>query len=66
MLFNLASVVGWQVVTYVKQQQIDIDGVQENARQVTHDYAVGDWVYVEMTGIYRKLDYTKQRPYRIK
>ena len=30
-----------------------------------HDYAIGDRVYVEMTGIYRKLDYKKKVPYRI-
>ena len=30
-----------------------------------HDYAIGDRVYVGMTGIYRKLDYKKQGPYRM-
>ena len=30
-----------------------------------HDYAKGDKVYVEMTGIYHKLDYKKQVPYII-
>ena len=30
-----------------------------------HDYAMGNRVYVEMTGIYHKLDYNKQGPYRI-
>ena len=30
-----------------------------------HDYAIGDQVYVEMTGIYRKLDYKKQGLYII-
>ena len=45
---------------------MDIYNVLENARRVTYDYAVGDLVYVEMTGIYRKLDYKKQGTYRIK
>ena len=31
-----------------------------------HDYAIGDQVYVEMTGIYHKLDYKKQGPNIIK
>ena len=65
MFFNLASVVDWQVVTAAKQHQVDIDNVIENAIQVTHEYTIGDQVYVEMTGIYLKLDYKKQGPYRI-
>ena len=65
MLFNLASVIYWRVVTSVKQHQVDIDNFIENYRQVTHDYAVGDQVFVEMTGIYLKLNYKKQGPYRI-
>ena len=47
-----------------KQRQVDIDNVQENARQVTHGYAIGDQVYVEITGIHKKLDYNKKEPYR--
>ena len=64
-LFNLASVVDWQVVTAVKQRQVDTDNVIENAKQVTNDYAIGDQVYVEMTGIYHRPDYRKQGPYII-
>ena len=63
MLFNLMSVVDWQVVTAASQRQVDIDNVRENARWVTHDYVIGNLVYVEMTGIYCKLDYKKQVPY---
>ena len=50
-LFNLASVVDWLVVTAAKQRQVDIDNVRENSKQVTHDYAIGDQVYVEITCI---------------
>ena len=64
-LFNLASVVDWQVVTAAKQRQVDIDNVRENSKQVTHDYGIGDQVYVEITSIYRKPDYKKQGQYRI-
>ena len=60
MLFNLTSVVNWRVVTAAKQQQVDIDNAQENARQVMHDYAISNRVYVEITGIYLKLNYRKQ------
>ena len=43
--------------------QVEIDNVRENYRRVMHDYAIGDRVYVEMTGIYCRLDYKKQGPY---
>ena len=46
MLFNLASVVDWRVVTAAKQRQVDIDNVRENPRRVTHDYEIGNRVYV--------------------
>ena len=65
MLFNLASVIDWQVVTPEKQRQVDIDNVIENAKQVTHDYAIGNLVYVKITCIYGKLEYSKQGPYII-
>ena len=65
MLLNLTSFVEWQVVTNMKQKQIDIDNLRGKSRRVTHDYAISDQVYAEMTGIYQKLDYRKQGLYRI-
>ena len=65
MLFDLALVVDWKVATATKQRQVDFANVRENYRQFTHDYVIGDRVYVEMTGIYHKPDYKKQGPYRI-
>ena len=59
MLCNLMPVVNWQVVTAAKDWQVDIDNVQENDRWIMHDYAIGNWVYVEINGIYLKLDYNK-------
>ena len=44
---------------------MDIDNLWENSRRVTHDYTVGDLVYVEMTDIYHTLYYKKQGTYRI-
>ena len=64
-LFYLAPVIDWRVVTATNQRQVDIDNVRENSKRVTHEYAVGDQVYLEMTGIYRKLDYRKNGPYII-
>ena len=65
MLFNLVSVVDWRVATAGKQRQLDTDNVRGNAKRVIHDYAICNQVYVETTGIYRKLDYKKHGPYRI-
>ena len=60
MIFNLTSIVDWCVITAVKQRQVDINNDRDNARRITHDYAIDGLVYVEMTGIYHKLDYNKQ------
>ena len=65
MLFNLTSVVDWRVLTAVNQRQVEIDNVRENAKRFTYDYEIRNQFYVEMTGIYRKLDYNKQEPYII-
>ena len=67
MLFNLISIIeiDWSIVTARRQRQVDIDNVGETARQVMHDYAIGNLVYVENTGIYQKLDYKKQGQYII-
>ena len=65
MLFNLTSVIYWRVTTAAKKHQADIDNVIENARQFTHDYAIGNQVYVEINGIYRKICYKKKVTYII-
>ena len=41
-LFNLPSVVDWRVAIADKQRQVEIDNFRKNAKQVTHDYAIGD------------------------
>ena len=65
MLFNFVSVIDWRVSTPAKQRQVDTGNVRERSKQFTHDYAIGDQVYVEMTGICRKIDVKKQGPYLI-
>ena len=64
-LFKLSSVFNWRVSTAAKQRKVDIINVRENAKRVTHDCAIDNQVYVDMTGIYRKIDYRKQGPYII-
>ena len=56
-IFSLASVVEWRVITASKQRQVDIDSVRENVRLITYDYEICDQFYVEMGGIYHKLYY---------
>ena len=58
MIFNLASVIDWRVITNGKQQQLETDNMRENARQVTNEYAIEDPVHGDMTGIYCKLYYS--------
>ena len=65
MILKLSSVVYLRVVTAKKQRQVDIDNVRENNARVTHDYAGGDLLYVEISGIYLKLDYKRQGLYII-
>ena len=65
MIFNLESVVDWKFATTENQRQVNIYNVCENSRQITHEYAIGDQVYVEMTGIYLKIDDKKQKLYII-
>ena len=61
-LFKLVSVVDWQVATAAQQRQVDIDYVRENSKWVTHDYDIGNQVYVKTTGIYFRIDNKKQGP----
>ena len=63
MIFNLVSVLDWRVINTENQRQVDIDNARENSGQVIHDYSISDQAYVEMNGIYRKLDYSKKGPY---
>ena len=61
-LFRLASLIDWRVVSTKNLRQEEIDNLRGNARRVTHDYAIGDRVYVEITDIYRKHNDEKQGP----
>ena len=56
---KLAPVLDWQVIATKKHQQAEIGNVGDNNKQVTNEYTVGNIVYVEITGIYSKLDYKK-------
>ena len=49
-IFKFVPVVYWSFITDINQQQVNIDNVNENAKQVRHDYAIGYLVYVDKTG----------------
>ena len=55
LIFNITSVVEWQVVTVNKKRHVNIYNARESTKQVIFDYAVGNIVYVNITGNYRKL-----------
>ena len=65
MIFNLVSIVNWQVITARKQRKFNIDNVHKNANQVGNNYDVGDLIYVDNIGIYCKIYYNKHVPYGI-
>ena len=50
---------------YASQIDRDIDNFQEKVKRVSHKYAIGNLSYVDITGIYRKLDYKKYGIYGI-
>ena len=64
-LFNLTSIVDWNVVTARKKWKYDIDNFCKNAMQVRYDYEIGDLAYMEMTHIHRILYCKKQGLYII-
>ena len=65
MLFNLTSIFYRHVLTARNQRKVDVDNVCKKSRQARHDYAMENIVYVEKTGIYRKLYDKNQGPYII-
>ena len=52
MLFNLMLIANCRILTTRKHQQFNVDNSCKNSSQVRHDYAVGDIVNVEKSGIY--------------
>ena len=42
----------WKGTTSKKQRQVGIDSVRKNDKWVSHDYTVGNLLYVDMNDIY--------------
>ena len=66
MIFNLASIVDWRVITARNHLQVEINNVLKNAKRVIFDYAMGNLVYLYKTRIYHRIYYNKYGPYIIK
>ena len=49
---NYFIFIDWQVITAKKQRLVDIDNVLKNARLVSHEYVVGNIVFMYNNGIY--------------
>ena len=60
---KLLTLFDWWVITSKKLQQFEIDKVWKSARQVSHDYAAGNILYVDMAVIYIKVYYKECGPY---
>jgi hypothetical protein len=54
MIFNIKTVVNWDLIRKRKQSQVDFDNSRENKRRVAYDYKVGQKVYLINTDIKRK------------
>jgi EamA domain-containing membrane protein RarD len=46
MIFNIKTVVNWDIIRKQKQSQVDFDNSRENKCRVAYDYKVGQKVYL--------------------
>ena len=65
MIFNIQTVVYWDLLCKRKQSQVDFDNMRENKRRVAFDYKVGQKVYLINTDIQRKCQAPHEGPYEI-
>jgi len=65
MLFNLNTIIDWKLISAKKQKQVDYDNLRENRKRIDYDYSVGEKVYINRKGVFRKFDDPKYGPFRI-
>jgi hypothetical protein len=65
MIFNIKTVVNWDLVCKRKQSQVDFDNSRENKRHIAYDYKVDQKVYLINTGIKDKCQAPHEGPYEI-
>lgn len=57
--------VDWSKIQQSKQNRINRNNARENAKRISHDYAPGDLVTLERTGIIPKLSLPRMGPYTV-
>jgi hypothetical protein len=65
MIFNIKTVVNWDLICKQKQSQVDFDNSRENKHHITYDYKVGQKVYLINTDIKCKCQAPHEGPYEI-
>ena len=65
MLFNLNTTIDWKLISAKKQKQVDYDNLRENRKRIDYDYSIGEKVYINRKGVFRKFDDPKYGPFRI-
>ena len=65
MIFNIKTVVNWNIICKRKQSQVDFDNQRENKCRVAYDYKVDQRVYLINTDIKRKCQAPHEGPYEI-
>jgi hypothetical protein len=65
MIFNIKTVVNWDLIRKRKQSHVDFDNARENKCRVAYDYKVGQKVYLINTDIKRKCRAPHEGPYEI-
>ncbi len=67
MIFNITTVVDWHAVHNRKQAQVLSDNARENNKRISHEYSVGDYVYVvrDKNDVPCKMTAPKTGPYAV-
>jgi Integrase core domain. len=66
MIFNIKTMVNWDLVRKCKQSQVDFDNARrENKCRIAYNYKVGQKVYLINTDIKRKCQAPHEGPYEI-
>jgi hypothetical protein len=65
MIHNIAFRVNWDQIQKRKQDIINKSNQKENKNQIPYEYKVGDQVFLEISGILRKLSTPHTGPYPV-
>jgi hypothetical protein len=65
MILNIKFKAEWEIINAQKQSRTDKDACNKNAKCIPHQYTIGDKVLIDVTGIRKKPDVPRHRPYEI-